>query len=848
MRILHPEWLLLVPILALACWRWKRLGRALQNPRRLACLGLLLLMLLRVEVRRLSDGLDLWVLIDHSDSARDWVEGRASEWRAVLERTRASRDRIRYIHFADDFVLEGGGGELLTMNRGETRTRDAIFFALGQMDRNRANRLLLFTDGYSTQGLEGIGGRLLAEEIPLDYRLVAGPEEKDYQVAAFEAPVRVAPGEPFLLALEAAGKPDGEVPYVLKRDGVVLSEGKIVIREGKGRLAFTDRLGGSGARRYNVELGAESDPLPGNNRADAWVEVAGGGKFLLLSRYSNDPLADVLARQGHEVLQPRTLEELHLGMLAGTRAVLFNNVPAHELPGDFLKALDFYVRHQGGGLAMFGGKNSFGSGGYFESPIDPLLPVSMELRQEHRKLAVAMAIVLDRSGSMAAPAGGGSGGSGALTKMDLANEGAARAISLLGAQDAVAVFAVDSEPHLISGLTQAGPNREKLDRVVRRIHSMGGGIYVYTGLKAAWEELQKAEVGLRHIVLFADAADAEEPGEYQSLLAEITKSGGSVSVIGMGGRQDSDAAFLEDVARRGNGRIFFSQDPSELPALFAQETVAVARSAFLDEAADWVASQGWLQMASSPLPWPKQVDGYNLSYLRPEATAGAFSGDGYEAPLLSFWQRGIGRSAAVSFPIAGDFSEKVRFWSGYGDFLQTLSRWLAGEGVPAGIALRPRLNGSDLELDLFYNESWAQKMAVSPPVLNVSMGVEEKKTASPTWSRMSPGHFRATLEVEAGALVRGAVQIGNQAVAFGPLSRWGGLEWEKSRGRQEELRSLAKLSGGKERLNLGEVWNDRRKERFDDIQEKIAAVLLLLILIDLFWTRWFGQKRLGSST
>jgi hypothetical protein len=95
--------------------------------------------------------------------------------------------------------------------------------------------------------------------------------------------------------------------------------------------------------------------------------------------------------------------------------VVINNVPAHRLPADFLAGLDFFVTAQGGGLLMTGGRFSFGSGGYFQSSLDPLLPVSMELRQEHRRLAVAMAIVLDRSGSMAAGAGGGH-------KMDLANE------------------------------------------------------------------------------------------------------------------------------------------------------------------------------------------------------------------------------------------------------------------------------------------------------------------------------------------------------------------------------------------------------------------------------------------
>ncbi len=84
---------------------------------------------------------------------------------------------------------------------------------------------------------------------------------------------------------------------------------------------------------------------------------------------------------------------------------------------------------------MIGGKTSFAAGGWFGSPVEPLLPVSMELKQEHRKLAVAMAIVMDRSGSMAMTVPGTT-----LQKMDLANEGAARGIELLGDNDLVTLI------------------------------------------------------------------------------------------------------------------------------------------------------------------------------------------------------------------------------------------------------------------------------------------------------------------------------------------------------------------------------------------------------------------------
>ncbi len=72
-------------------------------------------------------------------------------------------------------------------------------------------------------------------------------------------------------------------------------------------------------------------------------------------------------------------------------------------------------------------------------------------------------------------------------------------------------------------------------------------------------------MGQRHIILFADAADAEEPGDYMKLLAEMQKEKCTVSVIGLGTEKDSDADFLKDVAKRGNGRIFFNANANELP-------------------------------------------------------------------------------------------------------------------------------------------------------------------------------------------------------------------------------------------------------------------------------------------
>jgi hypothetical protein len=535
-----------------------------------------------------------------------------------------------------------------------------------------------------------------------------------------------------------------------------------------------------------------------------------------------------------------------VGQLSGAKAVILNNVPAHLFHQEFLNALDFYVRSQGGGLLMAGGRQSFGSGGYFESAVDALLPVSMELRTEQRKLATAMSIVLDRSGSMAASVGPN------LEKIDLADEGTARSIELLGPMDAVSVFAVDTEAHEIVPLTGLGSNRAALEDTVRRITSGGGGIYVPTGLRAAWNSLKQAQAGQRHVVLFADANDAtQELADYKTLIPAMVKDGITISAIGLGKETDSGGNFLKEVAALGKGRIFFNENPADLPAVFAQDTVAVARSAFIDKPVKVTPATGWMALAARPLPWLDAVDGYNLSYLKPEATAAAFSTDDSKAPLVAFWQRGAGRVAAVSFPLGGDYSQRARTWDHYADFAQTLARWLSGEQIPPGLGLKTHLDGTELRIDLYYDESWAQRLSAAPPRLMLAdQGSLEPREL--VWQRLAPGHFSVVTGLEPERWVRGAIQVENFTIPFGPLVAGSSLEWNFDPARLLELKSVARATGGVERLDLTKIWQAPRRAEFYDPRPILLALLLGTFVLDALGTRmgwrWAGSTWGHSST
>ncbi|MFM7182244.1 MAG: VWA domain-containing protein [Verrucomicrobiales bacterium] len=833
-----PEWFILLPALAFLAWRWPGLGVA--RPLRAAALVMAVILLADPRLPSRSGGLDLWVLLDRSASTEDAVDRDLPEWRRLLMQAKPGRrDELHFLDFAADVIPAppDGGTSLYSSRRGATRTAQAISHVLARQDKDRPARVLVMTDGFATEPLGEAATKLQAEGIPLDFRRFGQIADGDTRLSRFEAPARAQPGEAFVLRVTVTGDGDAVVPVRFTRNGQPAGEASVQLKAGRGSLEMVDRIDSGGSHVYEATLLVPNDPHPANNVAKARVQIEGGPRVLLLTRFPDDPMAEVFRGQGLEVELVTETKELDAGRLTGARAVVFNDVPAFDVPRPFLDALDFHVREQGAGLLMAGGKHSFGSGGYFQSPVDPLLPVSMELKSEHRKLAVAMAIVLDRSGSMGATVPGPGGK--VLTKMDLANTGAASTIELLGVMDEVCVFAVDTSAHEIVRMAKVAEKRGEMIAKTRSIQTGGGGIYVYEGLSTAWKELKRSTAGTRHLILFSDAADSEEPGEYKELIKDMRAGGATISVIGMGTDKDVDAALLKDIAKLGGGRIQFTEKAEQIPQLFAMETVTVARSAFITESTPAKVTGNWAEVSGQSLDWLPAVDGYNLSYARDGAAVSLATGDEYSAPLVATLRRGLGRTAAVSFPLAGDQSAASRAWPGYSDFLKTLARWLVGPAMPPGLGLSHRIEGNRLSVRLSYaNDDWARRLAKEPPILKLAIESEMTTVRDVPWQRISPGEFTASLELQENEVVRGAIQAGGHTAGFGPLALGVSAEWAFEPERLEELQAVSRTTGGRELIDLAQAWLKPEVGQRVDLRLPLCIAVMLLLLLDAWQTRW----------
>lgn len=838
MQFLTPYWLYLIPAVLLLGLVWKRIQ--IFKPLRLIAIILTTLILAQPSIQKKQDSLDLWVLLDRSESTEGLISQNFQEWDKLLKQNQSRKDQLRYMDYAADVVEQVPNSEtsIYTGNKNLTRTALAIENVLALADENRPARILLFTDGYSTEPFDDIADKLNKAGIPVDYRLIREETTDDFRVARIELPTRAQTLEPFLLGVTVRGHEDGKVPITIYRNGEVISDKDTTVElvNGVGKLEFQTKILKPGGYEFTAEIFPNKDAYSGNNKSNKWIEITGGPRIVIVSKYTNDPLAASLTSQGINVETISDPSTLNLGLLSGTKAVIFNNIPAHEIPGKFLDALNFYVHDQGGGFMMVGGKHSFGSGGYFQSSIDELLPISMELKNDQRKLAVSMAIVMDRSGSMAATVPGPAGGQ--ITKMQLANNGAAKAIELLGMMDSIAVYAVDSEPETIIQQQTIKGNKQQLMRKAMRVESMGGGIFVYTGLKYAWDRLKKSGIGTKHIILFTDAADSEEPGDYKELIKEMTDQGATISVIGVGSKKDPDAKLIEEIATLGKGRIFFTERALDIPKLFAQETVTLARSAFIEEPINTLATGQWAEISPAPVTWMPKVDGYNLSYARENATTSLISTDEYKAPLVSHTRRGLGRTAAISFPLGGKHSTSVRNWAQYGDFAQTITRWLMGDELPRGLGLRHQLDGTQLKIDLLYDtEEWSEKFADTAPRIKITEGEHSENTYEVPWKRIAPGQFSVTRDLEEGTLIRGSVIAGNHAIPFGPIIVGSSTEWAFDTERLAELRTLSQQTNGRNLTDLSQAWIRPPVLHYADLSIPVAITLLIIILLDALITR-----------
>lgn len=863
MTLVDPFWLVLAVPLVMALWRWRLPSRLLMGLRVAASL-LLMLGLCGLSVLLPTRCGTVVVVADRSLSMPSDGPSLQKEAADLIHSAMPPGDRLAVVSFAETVAVEQSPqaskftGFSADVGSEASHLADALDVALSMIGPDRPGRVLVLSDGQWTgRDVAGPAARAAAAGVAVDYRTIERPRAGDLAIQSVQGPESALPGESFMITAWLDSPVAQTVAYELRRGSQVIAQGSQTVPSGTSRLIFRDTAASQGVCDYEVRArGQGPDPVPENNRARLLVGVRGAKPLLAVSPSGSGGLGRLLAKSGMSVRAAAAPQcTWSLEELAGYSAVLLENTQAGLVGHVGMQNLAAWVT-QGGGLMLTGGRDSYGPGGYYRSPLEPILPVSMELRREHRKFSLAIVVALDRSGSMAMPVPGG------RTKIELADLATAEVVETLGPMDQFGCLAVDSMVHEIVPLaevTAKGAIRSK----ILRIDSAGGGIFIYEALAAAARMIAPATAGTKHILLFADASDSEQPGAYKTLVDKCVKAGITISVIGLGTERDCDAPLLKDIARRGGGQCMFTNVAQELPRLFAQDTFLVARNAFLSEPVQVQPTGGLLSLIGQSLGEFPAIGGYNLCYLRREANLGVVTTDEYQAPVVASWQAGLGRVLCYTGEADGQYTGAIARWPNAGEFFTSLARWTAGKSQGLGphvVATQELRNGVcrvELHLD---PERKEPPFSLLPELATLAARPGEPAMRSRTrmhWA--SADRLLAEIPLTGGQTTLSSVVVpGVGQIGLAPMCLPYSPEYRPQRRRDDvgALEYLARLTGGCERLNLAAVWKDvPRRPQWVSLAPwlLLAAVVLFLLEVvqrrtGLLSLRWEPFGRLSEKT
>lgn len=851
----RPYLLFLIPLALAMVWisqrgslaAWTSRQRALAVTVRCVLLVLLVLALAGPAFRGLTRDVAVIFLRDVSASIDETGQKTASDFVGL-----AAHDHLRgsgQVDFAAGAGVARSYGDpeaprAVTVPRDATDLAAALEFAQASLPADRPGRLVLLSDGAVNAGrpAESVLARLKERGVELDVVPLALDKRPDAAVLSVSAPPSAREGETFDAKVSInSTEPGARATIRFFQNRVLVAEVERQLVQGASEVVIPNLRAEAGLGLYEAAVSLEGDARPENNRNHAVVMHGGAARTLLVDRDPSqvEALAGVLRGGGFQVEVrppsgfPATLEELESFDL-----VILSDVPAQELSDQQMRSLASWVKDFGGGFLMSGGDASFGAGGYFRTPVAAVLPVRIERQEREETPVAALLVVLDRSGSMTAMAGG-------QTKMSLANEGASLALEVLQARDLFGVFAVDTRVQQVVPLAPA-TDRTATARKIAGITSGGGGIYVYTSLAEAFPVLRDAQAKIKHIILFADAADAEEKsagsegnpsvggGSSLDLAAAMLANRITLSVVALGREEDKDTAFLRDLAAKGGGRFYLTADATTLPRLFSQETMRATQSSLREEA--FLVTPTGASDVLHGIPWSEAPPllGLNLSSVKPGADLllAAESGE----PILALWRYGLGQAAAFLSDAKPRWAAEWMTWPGYGKFWTQLARQLVRPDRRDDLSAEVVESGDRLAVDISA-VTGAGTFRNGLPV-TVTVAGQGGASRSLTAPQVAPGRYRVEFPKPEAETAVIAVSDG----AGRPIS----LAWMRDAGREflpvadtrPFLEKLARDGGGIFQPTPEQVFRPATQAASTrrDLSPWLLAAALLLWPVDI-WLR-----------
>ncbi len=722
-----------------------------------------------------------------------------------------------------------------------TDTQAAMQLAYGLFPQGFVPHLVVISDGNQTEGdiaVEAYRAKELG--VKVSWKNFEADPTAEVRVVGVTTPDEIKVGQPYDVTAEVWSTEKQTVTLALQQDEFPngLEGSKTVeLREGKNLVKFKSEAKRAGYTTYKLRLTQVAhDTEKQNNEAVMTTPVKGKPSVLyveggvLREPGSASYLKKALETENIDVevrgpsgipSNPKELEKYDL--------VLVSDVPAHLMGAGQMQALDTYVKVMGGGLIMAGGEDSFGSGGYERTMIENMMPVRFDSEKMKEQPDIALALVIDRSGSMQG------------AKLEAAKESARVTTEVLSPNDFITVVAFDSEAMVLVRPQRAG-NRNRISQEIGRLNS-GGGTNIYPGLKEAFEILQGINAKVKHVILMTDG-EAPTDG-LADLVNDMRQSRITVSCVGV---QGADRNMLAMIADAGEGRLYMVEDIGSLPRIFMKETQEAQKSQLVEDLIHVRIAKKVEAIEGTNVEAAPALHGYVTTKPKPTSETILISDLG--EPILARWRYGAGTSVAWTSDVKNRWSVDWLRWAGYPKFWAQVVRSSMRRKVYDSYDLTAKVADGRAQVtvdaidtgDKFVNELETSLEVIDPATNKTVETVGMAQTAA--------GRYTADFKIQKyGSYMLKAVHKRNgQTVAesLGAVALSYPLEYLRTTPNLESMKHAAAVSGGHDNATPAQMWDPEHEEvsYTQDLWPWILLGVVLLFVLDLYAkrVRLFGYR------
>jgi Ca-activated chloride channel family protein len=697
------------------------------------------------------------VLLDVSDSVADATLDKARGEVERLYRAKGAEDVVKLVAFAarPRAVPLEQDAKLALPKASDLRWKDApsakpaeagsniqaaLELSYGLFPPGYLKRIVLLSDGLETEGsllseanhAKRFGARLYV-------RPFRDPPPGEVAVRALRLPDKVDVGQPFDVTAEVyASRATTAKARLYQGETLNGLEGvrDLTLKPGENEIKFKSvvRVGGEVTYGFKLSDIAE-DRFAQNNALDVTLDVPGRPQVLYIEGQPQrgSYLVSALSAQQFDVdLRPASAMPGSLRELERYDFMILSDVPREAVSDASQDLIEKYVRDLGGGFLFAGGEAGYGLGGWGHSTMERLLPVRMDAERRKEMPGVAMALVIDRSGSMTG------------LPMEMAKAACRATVETLQGDDLIEVIAFDSTPARYVKM-QPARYRSRIQNDIARIQP-GGGTEIFSSLDMAYQDLSVVQARKKHVVLLTDG-QAPVQG-IKDLATGMLAEAITVTTVGLG--EGVNQELLRTVADAGGGRFHMVPDPNSLPKIFTRETELIAQQAAVEEwfPVEQVGNADFLKgvaVSAAPL-----LHGYVATQMKPQPAQLILQSDRGD-PILARWRAGLGWAVAWTSDVKNNWSVDWLRWSGFskfwGQFVREHMRVKRRQELPMQVEMRE--NTVHAVVDAFtaderFDNQLESKLIVTGPA--TAKGKGERRDVP--LRRTAPGRYEADLRLD----------------------------------------------------------------------------------------------------